>query len=161
MHQIASQRTSISKKFSEKHALETSQKSALSAVLMGAIVPILPLYTTSLGTLYHKILRPSLARYNWTHSYYMIVARKQSYKPSLRVFIFRFVNFEGDNSISLQSCKAFQIREKIIYLLFYLEHCYRFSLQCLGYLVHSLSRFCRKFSKKMSLTILAFFAFCC
>ena len=83
------------------------EKCAVCAVLMGAIAPILPLYTTSLGTLYHKILRPSLARYNWTHSYYMIVARKQSYKSSLRVFIFRFVNFEGDNSISLQSCKAF------------------------------------------------------
>ena len=50
---------------------------------MGAIAPILPLYTISLGTLYHKILRPPLPRYYWTHLYYMVVARK----PSLRVFI--------------------------------------------------------------------------
>ena len=58
-------------------------------VPIGAIAPILPLYTISLGTLYHKILRPPLARYYWTHSYYMVVARKQS----LRVFIFTFLNF--------------------------------------------------------------------
>ena len=30
------------------------------AVLMGPIAPILPLYTISLGPLYHKILRPPL-----------------------------------------------------------------------------------------------------
>ena len=31
-------------------------------VLKGAIAPILPLYTISLGPLYHKILRPPLTR---------------------------------------------------------------------------------------------------
>ena len=36
------------------------RKSAPLAVLMGAIVPMLPLYTISLGPLYHKILRPPL-----------------------------------------------------------------------------------------------------
>ena len=44
----------------EEHAPETPWKSAPFAVLMGAIAPILPLYTISLGHLYHKILRPPL-----------------------------------------------------------------------------------------------------
>ena len=70
---------------------------------LAVIAYILLLYTISLGNLYHKILRPPLARYNWTPSYYMVVARKQS----LRVFIFTFLNLEGDKSISLQSCEAF------------------------------------------------------
>ena len=39
---------------------KTPQKSAPFAVLMGAIVPILPLHTISLGLIYHKILCPSL-----------------------------------------------------------------------------------------------------
>ena len=56
MHQIASQRTSVSKIFLEGHASETPQKSAPFTVLMGAIAPILPLYTISLGYLYHEIL---------------------------------------------------------------------------------------------------------
>ena len=60
MHQIASQRTSISKIFKEEHACKPLQESALLAILMGAIVPIMPLYTISLGPLYHKILCPSL-----------------------------------------------------------------------------------------------------
>ena len=56
MHQIASQKTSISKIFPEKHAPKTPQKSAPFAVLMGAIIAMLPLYTISLGPLYRKIL---------------------------------------------------------------------------------------------------------
>ena len=60
MHLIASQRTSISKIISEEHVPGTPKKSAPFAVLMGAIAPILPLHTTSLGLIYHKILRPSL-----------------------------------------------------------------------------------------------------
>ena len=57
MHQIASQKTSNPKLFPEEHAPETPKKSAPFAVLMGTIEPILPLYTISLGPLYHKILR--------------------------------------------------------------------------------------------------------
>ena len=56
MHQIASQKTLISKIFPEKHAPKTPQKSAPFAVLMGTIIAMLPLYTISLGPLYHKIL---------------------------------------------------------------------------------------------------------
>ena len=63
-------RTSITKIFPEMQALETPQKRAPFAVLMGAIAPILP-----------------LARCYWTHSYYLVVGRKQS----LRVFIFTFL----------------------------------------------------------------------
>ena len=40
-----------------------TEKSALFAVLTGAIAPILPLYTISLGPLYLKILRPPLLKY--------------------------------------------------------------------------------------------------
>ena len=50
----------MSKIFPEEHAPETPQKRAPLEVLMGAIAPILPLYTISLGPLYHKILRPPL-----------------------------------------------------------------------------------------------------
>ena len=46
--------------FTEEHAPEPPQKSAPLAVLIGAIAPIMPLYTISLGPLYHKILRPPL-----------------------------------------------------------------------------------------------------
>ena len=56
MNQITSYKTSISKIFPEKHAPKTPQKSAPFAVLMGAIIAMLPLYTTSLGPRYHKIL---------------------------------------------------------------------------------------------------------
>ena len=45
------------KNFPEEHS---EKKSVPFAVLMGAIVPILPLYTVSLGPLYHKILYPPL-----------------------------------------------------------------------------------------------------
>ena len=48
------------KNFPEEHSPETPQKSVLFAVLMGDIVPILPVYTVSLGPLYHKILYPPL-----------------------------------------------------------------------------------------------------
>ena len=48
------------KNFPEEHSPETPQKSVPFAVLMGAIVPILPVYTVSLGPLYHKILYPPL-----------------------------------------------------------------------------------------------------
>ena len=48
----------LKKKIPEEHAPKTPKKSALFAVLMAAITPILPLYTISLGHLYHKILRP-------------------------------------------------------------------------------------------------------
>ena len=47
-----------SQKFS--YALKTPQKSAPFAVLMGAIIAILPLYTISLDPLYHKIVCPPL-----------------------------------------------------------------------------------------------------
>ena len=40
-----------------------TEKSALIAVLTGAIAPILPPYTISLGPLYHKILSPPLLKY--------------------------------------------------------------------------------------------------
>ena len=40
-----------------------TKKSALIAVLTGAIAPILPPYTISLGPLYHKILSPPLLKY--------------------------------------------------------------------------------------------------
>ena len=40
-----------------------TEKSSLFAVLTGAIAPTLPLYTISLGPLYHKILRPPLLKY--------------------------------------------------------------------------------------------------
>ena len=40
-----------------------TEKSALFAVLTSAIAPILPLYTISLGPLYHKILSPPLLKY--------------------------------------------------------------------------------------------------
>ena len=46
----------ISKIFPEEHAPETPSKSALVTVLMVAILPILPLYTISLSSLYHKVL---------------------------------------------------------------------------------------------------------
>ena len=46
------------KNFPEEHSPETPQKSVPFAVLMGDIVPILPVYTVSLGPLYHKILYP-------------------------------------------------------------------------------------------------------
>ena len=45
------------KNFPEEHS---EKKSVPFAVLMSAIVPILPLYTVSLGPLYHKILYPPL-----------------------------------------------------------------------------------------------------
>ena len=45
------------KNFPEEHS---EKKSVPFAVLMGTIVPILPLYTVSLGPLYHKILYPPL-----------------------------------------------------------------------------------------------------
>ena len=40
-------------------------------------------------TLYHKILRPPLAQYHWTHSYYMIVPRKQSLYVCLYIHILK------------------------------------------------------------------------
>ena len=60
MYLIASQRTSISKNLPQEHVPETPQKIVPFATLMGAIVPIMPLHTISLGLIYHKILCPSL-----------------------------------------------------------------------------------------------------
>ena len=44
----------------EEHAPKTPQKSVPFTVLIGAVAPILPLNTTSLCLLDHKMLRPPL-----------------------------------------------------------------------------------------------------
>ena len=48
------------KLFSRRSMHPNLPRKAPLAVLMGAIAPIMPLYTISLGPLYHKILRPPL-----------------------------------------------------------------------------------------------------
>ena len=45
-----------------------TEKNALFAVLTSAIAPILPLYTISLGPLYHEILPPPLLKYKLAFS---------------------------------------------------------------------------------------------
>ena len=91
MYQIASQRISISKIFPEEHATETPQRRASFAVLMGAMAPILLLYTISLGPLYHKILRPSLIFYHRKH---------------LSTITFQLLL---DNSLRTLACRGFSV----------------------------------------------------
>ena len=155
MQQIASQRTSITKIFAEMHAFETHQKCAPFAVLNGA-------NSAHIATV-HYISRyplsqnppsaPGSIQLDSFISYYMVVARKQS----LRVFIFTFVNFEGDKSISLQSCEALIFS----FFFFFLNIVNVLVYSAQGIWANAFSRFCRKISKKMSLNLLAFFAFCC
>ena len=110
MHQIASQRTSVSKIFLEGHASETPQKSAPFTVLMGAIVPILPLYTISLGYLYHKILCLPLCTNSSLHNCLYSVSYKHiswPIKASVKWGIINRVSTRNDlaGSCFLQVCE--------------------------------------------------------
>ena len=110
MHQIASQRTSVSKIFLEGHASETPQKSAPFTVLMGAIVPILPLYTISLGYLYHKILCLPLCTNSSLHNCLHSVSYKHiswPIKASVKWGIINRVSTRNDlaGSCFLQVCE--------------------------------------------------------
>ena len=110
MHQIASQRTSVSKIFLEGHASETPQKSAPFTVLMGAIVPILPLYTISLGYLYHKILCLPLCTNSSLHNCLYSVSYKHiswPIKASVKWGIINRVSTRNDlaGSCVLQVCE--------------------------------------------------------
>ena len=110
MHQIASQRTSVSKIFLEGHASETPQKSAPFTVLMGTIVPILPLYTISLGYLYHKILCLPLCTNSSLHNCLYSVSYKHiswPIKASVKWGIINRVSTRNDlaGSCFLQGCE--------------------------------------------------------
>ena len=100
----------MSKIFLEGHASETPQKSAPFTVLMGAIVPILPLYTISLGYLYHKILCLPLCTNSSLHNCLYSVSYKHiswPIKASVKWGIINRVSTRNDlaGSCFLQVCE--------------------------------------------------------
>ena len=104
MHWIASQRTSITNIFPEEHAPETPQKSAPFAVLMGAILPILPQCNKSLGPLYHKILRPSLnTKWSTVQSCCPFRTKTENYWRNSLTIIWDSISFIEFNQKSIQN----------------------------------------------------------